>query len=489
MKDTPPSPVLERARGFARRYDLDLLEALWATRAANVFTTHTPIEAAFDRFPLDVLARYGQAWAGGEVALADIRKLNLNDSRAPGDSFNMAYLAARGASLNFGVSRLHGAVSRRIFQPLYPRWPEAEVPFGHVTNGVHVPTWDSAAADEIWTEACGKERWRREPEDLCDRIEWVDDEALWSLRGNARAETVTNVRRRLAFHLSGRGHPPEVVALGETVFDPNVLTLGFARRFTSYKRPDLLLFDRTRLGRLLCDDARPVQLVIAGKAHPADDPGKEMIQEWIGFAQDPRYRRRIVFLEDYDMSLAQELVQGVDVWINTPRRPWEACGTSGMKVLVNGGLNLSTLDGWWEEAYTSELGWAIGDSRHADPDEQDRRDADELYALLEREVVPAFFGRDVAGVPRAWVARMRHSMARLTLEYGASRMVREYLDKAYLPGAQAFRDRVSNGAAVARGDGRVGPSPASCLAQCACWRVGFHSRWGRQGHFCPGLPG
>ncbi|MDR3532090.1 MAG: alpha-glucan family phosphorylase, partial [Rhodopila sp.] len=336
------------------------------------------------------------------------------------------------------------------FQPLYPRWPEHEVPFDHVTNGVHVPTWDSAMADTIWTKACGKDRWRHEPEDMCDRIETVADEALWALRGEARAALVGNVRQILAFQLGGRGHPPEVVALSETVLDANILTLGFARRFTAYKRPGLLLFDPARLARLLCDEARPVQLVIAGKAHPDDEAGKQMIQEWIGFAQERRYRRRVVFLEDYDISLAQQLVQGVDVWINTPRRPWEACGTSGMKVLVNGGLNLSTLDGWWEEAYAPALGWAIGDGRYAEADEQDRRDADQLYAVLEREVVPAFYDRDIAGVPRAWVARMRRSMVDLTIQFSASRMVREYLDKAYLPAAQALRERVSDGAAAAK---------------------------------------
>ena len=203
----------------------------------------------------------------------------------------------------------------------------------------------------------------------------MTDEALWALRGDARVALVNAVRQRLTFQLGGRGHPPEVVALGATVLDPNVLTLGFARRFTVYKRPDLLLSDRERLARLLCDDARPAQLVIAGKAHPDDEVGKQMIQEWVEFAQDPRFRRRLVFLEDYDISLAQDLVQGVDVWINTPRRPWEACGTSGMKIVVNGGLNLSTLDGWWEEAYRPDLGWAIGGGApHPDPDEQDRRD-------------------------------------------------------------------------------------------------------------------
>jgi glycogen phosphorylase len=442
--------VLERARQFARRHGLDFGEALWATRAGNVFTTHTPVDAGFDRFPLDLLARYGQAWAAGELSLAGFEQLGVENGRASGGMFNMARLATSGALRNFGVSRLHGAVSRRIFQPLYPRWPEHEVPFDHITNGVHVPTWDSAAADAIWTEACGKDRWRHEPEDMGERIATIEDAALWALRGNARAALVREVRMRLALHLSGRGHPPEVVALGKTVLDPNVLTLGFARRFTAYKRPDLLLFDPARLARLLCDEARPAQLVLAGKAHPDDTEGKRMIQEWIGFAQEPRYRRRVVFLEDYDISLAQELVQGVDVWINTPRRPWEACGTSGMKVLVNGGLNVSTLDGWWEEAYAPGLGWAISEDRYAEAVDQDRHDADELYAVLEREVVPAFYDRDAAGIPHAWVARMRRSMADLTSQYGASRMVREYLDRAYLPAAQALRERVADGVAAAK---------------------------------------
>ncbi len=284
---------------------------------------------------------------------------------------------------------------------------------------------------------------------MAERIATIEDAVLWALRGEAREALVREARLRLGFQLSGRGNPPEVVAPGETVLDPNILTLGFARRFTAYKRPNLLLSDRARLARLLCDEARPAQLVLAGKAHPDDEDGKRMIQEWIGFAQDPRYRHRVVFLEDYDISLAQELVQGVDVWINTPRRPWEACGTSGMKVLVNGGLNVSTLDGWWEEAYAPELGWAIGDGSHAEAAEQDRRDADALYAVLEREVVPAFYDRD-GGIPRAWVARMRRSMAELTLRYGASRMVREYLDRAYVPAAAALRERVAGGAAAAK---------------------------------------
>ncbi len=408
------------------------------------------MNAGFDRYPLDFLPRYVQAWASGEPGFAELQQLGVAQGSVADGKLNMAFLAARRALLSFGVSRLHGAVSRRIFQPLYPRWPEHEVPFDHITNGVHLPTWDSAAADALWTKACGKERWRHEPADICERIGTIEDQALWSLRGSAREALVRSVRARLGLHLSGRGHPPETVAVSETVLDPNVLTLGFARRFTAYKRPDLLLFDPARLARLLCDEARPAQLVLAGKAHPDDEAGKQMIQQWIRFAQDPRYRRRVVFLEDYDIALAKELVRGVDVWINTPRRPWEACGTSGMKVLVNGGLNLSTLDGWWEEAYSPELGWAIGDGPVAESDNRDSHDASELYGVLEREVAPAFYNRDAEGIPRAWVARMRRSMTDLTVQYGAARMLREYLEKAYLPAAGALRERVADGAANAK---------------------------------------
>jgi len=455
--------VLERARQFARLQGLSFNQALWATRAGNVFTTHTPVAAGFDRYRPELLARYAQAWAADDVALADVANLGLEEGNETAGLFNMAHLATRGALLKFGVSRLHGAVSRQIFQPLYPRWPEDEVPFDHVTNGVHVPSWDSAMADAIWTEACGKERWRNEPDDIGERVMIVRDEALWALRGDARGELVRNVRSRLTAHLSGRGHPPEIVRLGETVLDPNVLTLGLARRFTGYKRPDLLMSDPARLARLVNDEAHPAQLVLAGKAHPDDQDGKRMIQEWIALAQDPRYRQRVVFLEDYDISLAQELVQGVDVWINTPRRPWEACGTSGMKVLVNGGLNLSTLDGWWEEAFTPDVGWAIGERRHADEAEQDRLDADELMTVLEQEVVPAFYHRDAAGVPRAWIARMRRSMIDLTVRYGASRMVRDYLEKAYLPSARALSERIADGAAAAK--------------DMAAWAQHLHRAW------------
>jgi len=403
--------VLERARACMRRSGLSFREALWATRAGNIFTTHTPMAAGFDRFPTDALAKYARYVEGflaeAGIGLDEFLALGRAGSGDENEPFNMAYLAMRGSMLTFGVSRLHGRVSRHIFQPLFPRWPEEEVPIGHVTNGIHVPSWDSPGADGLWTAACGKERWRGLPDALPDLIASLSDEQLWAMAGEERHTLIQQVRARLARQLGSRGYPPEVVAQAANVLDPNALILGFARRFTGYKRPNLLLRDPARLARLLNDPARPVQLVLAGKAHPADDVGKEMIREWIDLAQRPEFRPRVVFLEDYDMALAQELVQGVDVWVNTPRRPWEACGTSGMKVLVNGGLNLSERDGWWEEAYAPELGWAIGDGREHPDDKADAEDAEALYVTLEQEVVPEFYTRDAAGMPRRWLERVR----------------------------------------------------------------------------------
>ena len=407
-----------------RRSNLSFREALWATRAGNIFTTHTPVAAGFDRFPADALAKYARYVEGflAEAGIGLDEFLALGRARYGDENepFNMAYLAIRGSMQTFGVSRLHGQVSRHIFQPLFPRWPEDEVPVGHVTNGVHVPSWDSSRADELWTAACGKERWRGVPDALPELIASLSDEQLWTMASEERQILIRQVRARLARQLGSRGYPPEIVAQSANVLDPNALTLGFARRFTGYKRPNLLLADPARLARLLNDPARPVQLVLAGKAHPADDVGREMIREWIDLAQRPEFRQRVVFLEDYDIALAQELVQGVDVWINTPRRPWEACGTSGMKVLVNGGLNLSERDGWWEEAYAPELGWAIGNDGERPEGEGDAEDAEALYAILEQEVVPEFYARDAAGMPRRWLERVRRSMASLTRPIAAA---------------------------------------------------------------------
>jgi starch phosphorylase len=270
------------------------------------------------------------------------------------------------------------------------------------------------------------------------------------MRGKERLDLVRYARERLARQLGQRGAPPEAIAGAEHVLDPGALTLGLARRFAGYKRPNLLLSDPGRLERLLGSPERPVQIIVAGKAHPDDEEGKRLVQAWAEFARRAPVRRRAVFLEDYDMSLAQELVQGVDVWINTPRRPWEACGTSGMKLLVNGGLNLSVLDGWWAEAHRPDVGWALGDAREGAAPDRDAEEAAELYRLLEDEVVPAFFARDAQGIPRAWIGRIRASMSRLAPEFSSNRMMRDYVADCYLPAAAAFRRRSARRAKLAR---------------------------------------
>ena len=361
----------------------------------------------------------------------------------------MAYLAIRGSGAVNGVSQLHGTVSRHILGPLFPRWPEDEVPVGHVTNGVHMPSWDSAAADDLWTEVCGKDRWLGTAESLEQIIRRIPDAKLWHLRTEAARSFIEYVRERLSRQLAASGTSRDAVEIAEHLFDPAALTLGFARRFATYKRPNLLLRDPDRLLRLLTNPERPVQLVIAGKAHPADQAGQALIQEWTRFIRRPETRPHVIFLSDYDMLLTEQLVQGVDVWLNTPRRPWEASGTSGMKVLVNGGLNLSELDGWWAEAYTPEVGWALGDGQeHGDDPAWDAAEAEALYDLLEHEVIPEFFARDKYGIPTAWVARMRESMARLTPRFSADRTVRQYTEQNYIPAAATYHERAAKKGAI-----------------------------------------
>ena len=314
-----------------------------------------------------------------------------------------------------------------------------------------MPTWDSAPADDLWTETCGKDRWLGTTTTLEKGIRRVSDARLWQFRIAASRSLVEFTRDRLSRELTASGASTGAVEEAKHVFDPNALTLGFARRFATYKRPNLLLHNPARLLRLLTNRERPVQLVIAGKAHPEDRAGQALIHEWINFIRQPETRPHIVFLSDYDMLLTEHLVQGVDVWINTPQRPWEACGTSGMKVLVNGGINLSELDGWWAEAYSPEVGWALGDGQeHWDDPAWDAIEADALYDLLERDVIPEFYARDGSGFPSAWVRRMRESMARLTPRFSASRTVREYTELHYLPAATAYRLRSADGGAPGR---------------------------------------
>jgi starch phosphorylase len=443
--------VLERARSFMEDSGRPFDVALAVTRAGNVFTTHTPVAAGFDRFAPALVERYLRRYAENDlgITVGDLLALGRKDPRDSGEPFNMAYLAIRGSGAINGVSRLHGAVSRRLFAGLFPRWAEREVPIGHVTNGVHAPTWDSAAADELWTRACGGERWRGSLQTVERDLRCVADADVWALRAANRRALIDYVRERMAREPASTGSAAEQVAPVRQALDPDALTLGFARRFATYKRPNLLLRSPERLLRILTASERPVQLLIAGKAHPADQAGQAMIAQWLRFIRRPEVQGRAVFIPDYDLLLAEHLVQGVDVWINTPRRPWEASGTSGMKVLVNGGLNLSELDGWWAEAYTPEAGWALGDGQeHGDDPAWDAAEAETLYALLEREIVPAFYTRDARSLPTAWIAKMRESMACLTPRFSTNRVVREYTDGYYLPAAQRFRERAHDKGAL-----------------------------------------
>lgn len=439
--------VLERARSFMEDSGQSFDVALAVTRAGTLFTTHTAVPAGFDRFAAPLVERYLGRYARERLGIEPRQLLALGRERPddPDEPFNMAYLAIRGSAGVNGVSRLHGTVSRRLFRSLFPRWPEIEVPVGHVTNGVHTPTWDSAEADALWTRTCGAERWRGTMETIEKDLAGASDEELWAMRADGRTALVAYVRERMASQVASWDATPDEAAALCACLNPDTLTLGFARRFATYKRPNLLLHDPDRLVRLLSSRERPVQLVMAGKAHPADQPGQDLIREWIQFIRRPEVQGRVIFLPDYDLLAAEHLVQGVDLWLNTPRRPWEASGTSGMKVLVNGGLNLSELDGWWAEAHTPEVGWALGDGQEhgADP-AWDAAEAATLYELLERQVVPAFYTRDARGIPVAWIAKMRASMARLTPRFSANRVVREYTETYYLPLASAYRARAAD---------------------------------------------
>jgi starch phosphorylase len=440
--------VLERARYYMADHRVPFDLALTITRAGNLFTTHTAVPAGFDRFDPGLCCKYLSHYAKDELAISMDKFLALGrQNNADGaEPFNMAYLALRGSGQVSGVSKLHGEVSRQIFQPLFPRWPQAEVPVGSVTNGIHVPTWDSTEADGLWTKVCGADRWRGEGP-LADDVRRLTTGELWQMRTEARKMMLTQVRDRYARQLSAEGAPhldiPEI-------FKEDALTVGFARRFATYKRPDLLLNDPERLIRLLTDSQHPVQLILAGKAHPEDLPGQALIKQWNDFIKRPEVRGHVVFLSDYDMQMAQEMVQGMDLWINTPRRPWEACGTSGMKVLANGGVNISELDGWWAEAYTPKVGWAIGDGKeHGEDAAWDAIEAESLYTLLELQVVPEFYERDAQGLPSKWLERVRESMATLTPQFSASRAIREYTNDHYLPAAAGYDARAAN-------DGKLG---------------------------------
>ncbi|UMM08206.1 alpha-glucan family phosphorylase [Gluconobacter frateurii] len=459
--------ALERARCLAEELGIPFSQAQVIARAGTLFTTHTAVPAGFDLFPPKLIESHLTFYSEERLGLPiqEFLALGRLDPSNRDEFFNMAYLAVRSSCAVNGVSQLHGEVSRSLFAPLFPRWPKAEVPVSFVTNGVHTPTWDCVAADELWTKAGGKGRWEGTLEGLGDAIRQLDDDALWQMRCASRCGLIQALSEELRSRQCTVGENG-LWCLPSPALRPDALTIGFARRFATYKRPDLLLHDEERLVRLLKDTNRPVQIILAGKAHPKDMEGQAMITRWINFCQRQDIVGKVVFLADYDMALAQKMVQGVDLWLNTPRRPWEASGTSGMKILVNGGLNLSERDGWWAEAYTPEVGWALGDGlEHGGDPAFDHSDAQELYRLLEEHVLLEFFDRNDNGIPHAWVAKIRESMARLTPQFSANRTVREYTETFYLPLSRRYRDRCAG----------MGNVPIDILDQVKKLREGWKS--------------
>jgi starch phosphorylase len=439
---------VERISELVDGHGLAFGEAVRAVRAATVFTTHTPVPAGIDRFGVEQIELHfvGHAQLAGVPA---DELLALGAETYPGGDpgmFNMAVMGLRLAQRANGVSRLHGEVSRGMFSGLWPGFDDAEVPIGSITNGVHAGTWvdrrvyDLAAAHIDADDLAGDEPWSQAGQ--------VPVEAVWATKRELRRQLVDDARRRLRESMRRRGATATELGWIEDVLDPDVLTIGFARRVPAYKRLTLMLRDPDRVRRLLLDAERPVQLVIAGKSHPADDTGKRLIQEMVRFTDDPQIRHRVVFLPNYDIAMAQRLYPGCDVWLNNPLRPFEACGTSGMKAALNGALNLSILDGWWDEWFDGQNGWAIPTADGVeDPERRDDLESAALYDLLENSVVPTFYDTDEQGLPTRWLEMIRHTLSTLGPKVTADRMVRDYTEALYLPAARAGR-------AVAEGDHR-----------------------------------
>jgi glycogen phosphorylase len=429
---------LERIRRLVNDEGLAFPEALEACRAATIFTTHTPVPAGIDVYPFDLMERYFSTFAK-ECGISFDELLALGQAGEVSEeepSFNMAVMGLRLAGRANGVSKLHGKVARGLFSELWPDVPEDESPIGAVTNGVHTPSWLGPEIGEVLNRRL-RPAWAETGEAEWERIQEVPDAELWRARERARERLVYFVRDRLERQLVAGGASEAEAAWTDEAFDAGVLTVGFARRFVQYKRATLMLSDPERLKRLLLDNERPVQIVVAGKAHPSDDAGKEMIRALVHFSRDPEVRGRFAFIEDYDIEVARALVQGCDVWLNNPRRPLEACGTSGMKAVLNGGLNCSVLDGWWDESFDGRNGWALGGRETpADPEMHDRVDANSLYDILEREIVPRFYDRSEGPVPRRWVERIKTSMSMLGGRVTADRMVRDYVEQLYEPAAR-----------------------------------------------------
>jgi starch phosphorylase len=432
---------LERIAQLRARHGLSFDEAWEAASAGNAFTTHTPVPAGNDEFSPDLIDKYlGRYREEQGLSREQLLARGRADPNDPSSRFSMAVLALRLSDRANGVSKLHARVSRAMWSALWPELPVHEVPISAITNGVHTRTWLSAEMTALFRRHLGP-RWLDEPADhsVWERVDSIPDVELWRTQRRQREQLVTFVRRHLRAQAEQRGAGPAELAAADDALDPDALTLGFARRFATYKRATLFFHDLERLARILADRERPVQILFAGKAHPRDDGGKELIRKVVQLSRTPELRGKVAFLEDYDMRVARALVGGVDLWLNTPRRPLEASGTSGMKAAANGAINLSVLDGWWCEGFAPESGWAIGrGEEQKDPDRQDEADARDLYELLEREVVPLFYDRDRNGMPRGWLSRMRSSIRRICPVFNTNRMVEEYTRSVYLPASERW---------------------------------------------------
>jgi starch phosphorylase len=459
--------AIERLGRLMKKYGLSLVEAREIVAATTVFTTHTPVPAGIDVFAPNLVDRYlgsflGELGAPREVLL-DQGRIHPGDRSEP---LNMAVTAIRLASFINGVSRLHSKVSRQLWRDVWPGVPADELPIGYVTNGVHPGSWISDDMRTLYDRYLGP-RWAEEPGDtrVWQAVHQIPGEELWRTHERRRERLVAFARRRLFEQLQRRGAGQIELAQAEEVLDPEALTIGFARRFAGYKRATLIMRDPERLAGIVNTPGHPVQIIFAGKAHPRDDEGKALIREIVRLAARPEFRRRIVFLEDYDTVIARYLVQGCDVWLNTPRRPREASGTSGMKAAANGVINLSILDGWWDEAYTPNLGWAIGRGEEfQDYEAQDRVEAGTLYKLVEDDVVPLFYTRGSDGLPRGWIAMMKASMKELCPVFNTNRMVCQYVERAYIPGHQRRTRLEENNCRRAR--------------DLASWRARVSKAWG-----------
>ncbi len=428
--------ALERIRVLLENSPLTFDEARQQVMATNVFTTHTPVPAGIDTFSPDLMLKYFKSMIPSlKLSEEGFLALGREDVTNPKQGFSMAVLAIRLADGTNAVSELHGDVSRQMWHNLWPGVPDREVPIHHITNGIHTRSWLARDMVEVFDRYLGN-KWISDPTDhtVWNGVDQIPDEELWRAHERCRERLVAWTRTTLRDQLTRRGAGYDEMAVADEVLDPEALTIGFARRFAGYKRGALLLRDQDRLRRLLEDTKLPIQFIFAGKAHPADNEGKELIRAIVNFARNPSVRRRVVFIENYDINIARYLVQGVDVWLNTPRRGMEASGTSGMKAAANGVLNCSILDGWWVEGYSPDVGWAIGHGEsYTDGNLQDQLESQALYDILEKQIIPLFYKRSIDRIPREWIARMKNCMRKLAPVFNTNRMVKEYAEEFYIP--------------------------------------------------------